>query len=168
MKQGVEACFRNAEGLRTNARRMLEDGEGGLALAFAAIRIEELGKVKLLRDRSAASETDADSWRSFWKQFRKHELKWRALFEQSFAYLGTTYREAKELIDEKSRSGLKDIEADFRSGASIKNEGLYVDYDENLRRFVEPGSIPDLGERARSLLQMGDRFEESLRETSAP
>ena len=71
MKQGVEACFRNAEGLRTNARRMLEDGEGGLALAFAAIRIEELGKVKLLRDRSTASETDADSWKILLEAIQK-------------------------------------------------------------------------------------------------
>jgi len=61
MKQGVEACFRNAERLKTSAVRMLKEGEGGFALAFAAIRIEELGKVKLLRDRSAASETDAES-----------------------------------------------------------------------------------------------------------
>lgn len=67
MKQVLEACFRNAERLKTGAVQMLEKGEGGFALAFAAIRIEELGKVKLLRDRLAASDIGAESWKSFWK-----------------------------------------------------------------------------------------------------
>lgn len=31
--------------------------------------------------------------------------------------------------------------ADFRSGASFKNEGLHVDYDENLPSFVERYSV---------------------------
>ncbi len=172
MKQGIEACFRNVERLKTNALRMLSSGEGrdegGFALAFAAIRIEELGKVKLFRDRLAASGTNAESWKSFWKEFRTHERKWLTPFEQTFADLGTTYRDAKALLDEESQRALEEIEADFRSSASTKNEGLYVDYDENLRSFVEPGAIPEHRERARTLLNLGDLFEKSLKETSAP
>src|SRR5271170_3054404 len=103
MKRGVEACFRNAQRLKTNALRLLEEGEGGFALAFAAIRIEELGKVKLLRGRLAASATDPESWKSFWKEFRTHAEKWRTPFEQTFADLGTTYQDAKALLDENSR-----------------------------------------------------------------
>jgi hypothetical protein len=38
MNQGVEACFRNAERLKINAVRMLDQNEGGFALAFAAIK----------------------------------------------------------------------------------------------------------------------------------
>jgi AbiV family abortive infection protein len=167
MKQGVEACFRNAERLKTKALQMLGEREGGFALAFAAIRIEELGKVKLLRDRNAApTTTDADGWKSFWKEFSTHEVKWRTPFEQTFADLGTTYSDAKALLDENSRKGLEEIEADFRSGASIKNEALYVDYDENLHRFVEPGTIPEHETRALTLLELGDLFEKSLRERS--
>jgi AbiV family abortive infection protein len=171
MKQGIEACFRNAERLKAIALRMLNldeaAGEGGFALAFAAIRIEELGKVKLLRDRLAASDTSAESWKPFWKKFTTHELKWLTPFEQTFIDLGTTYRDAKALLDENSRKGLEEVEADFRSGASTKNDGLYVDYDENLHSFVEPPAIPDLRARVRMLLDLGDLFEKSLRETSA-
>jgi hypothetical protein len=81
--------------------------------------------VKLLRDRNAApTTTDADGWKSFWKEFSTHEVKWLTPFEQTFADLGTTYSDAKALLDENSRKGLEEIEADFRSGASIKNEAL--------------------------------------------
>ena len=62
---------------------------------------------------------------------------------------------------------LEEVEADFRSGASIKNEGFYVDYDENLHSFLEPGAIPEHRARALMLLDLGDLFEKSLRETSA-
>ncbi len=163
MQQGIEACLRNAERLKTGALRLLKEGEGGFALAFAAIRIEELAKVKLLRDRLTASDADAASREPFWKQFRSHVLKWRIPFEQSFTYLGTTYREAIAQLDENTRRGLEDLEADFRSGALIKNEGLYTDYDENLQSFVAPEAIPE--QRALMLLELGDLSEKILRET---
>lgn len=167
IKEGIEACFRNAERLKGTALRLLKEGEGGFALAFAAIRIEELGKVKLLRGRLAASATDPESWRSFWKAFRTHAEKWLTPFEQTFTDLGTTYQDAKAFLDENSRKGLEQIEADFRSGASIKNEGFYVDYDENLHSFIEPGANSRHRARTLMLLDLGDIFEKSLRETSA-
>lgn len=80
-------------------------------------------------------------------------MKWLTPFEQTFIDLGTTYRDAKAMLDENSRKGLEEIEADFRSGALTKNEGLYVDYNENLHRFLEPGAIPEA--RARVLLDWG-------------
>jgi AbiV family abortive infection protein len=121
--------------------------------------------VKLFRDRLSVSETDAKSWKSFWKEFTRHEVKWLTLFEQTFTQFGTTYRDARAVLDETSQEGLEEIKADFLSGASIKNEGIYVDYDETLHSCVEPGAIPEHRTSAQMLLDLGDLFEKSLKET---
>ena len=74
-----------------------------------------------------------------------------------FEILGETYENARRVI-----SDLDDI-TDIRELGAANNMGLYVDYDESLGVFLQPGGRPEWN-FAETLLRIGDTLEEILRE----
>ncbi len=162
--QGIEACFHHAELLKAKALESLERRDNWLGLSLASIRMEELGKMKLLGSMLGAQSLKGEVWGRFWVRFTNHREKWLTAFEQTFEDLGSTYEQTREILSNELRKYLEEVAEDFSSGASLKNLGLYVDYDQTLKTFLEPSQASDYDTRATQVIELGDIFEHSLRD----
>jgi AbiV family abortive infection protein len=143
----------------------LKSTDKGVASALACIRLEELAKAFLLVElRAQGGHTD----KQFWKTFRSHDGKWRSHFKTRFEKLLRTslFKEGENEDEKKAqKEAKKDFEKLIKWWATLKNQGLYVDYYPKLG-FATPRTAMVSAHYVPFLLKMGDGLQLKLKSTA--
>jgi len=145
----VEALYdetlSNAFYLTQDANLLLEDGSVGRAHALAVLALEECGKAILIQNAKIASHarnlTDPELDDTFWREWRTHQPKLRAVREfllKNKYWFDFQPPEPDELLLGSVDDYLADLDRFAKEGDTSKQRGLYVGIDKATGRPESP------------------------------
>jgi AbiV family abortive infection protein len=152
--EGINAANANARRLVRDATVLLESKSYGSAASFAALAIEEAGKVSVLRGLALA-RSDEEA-KQAWKDYRSHTVKNAAWILPQLVVKGARHLEQLRVIFDDSSSHPYDLD-------HVKQLGFYTDCLGKAHWSI-PSDVID-GDLAASLIEIA-RLLASDREVS--